>query len=94
MSTRSGRYLMAVWDGGGNAAPQLAVGGGTRFVDICFNSIFTDMAFSSHINQAERNTNQAVQTVTAVQQRLKEQRGQVEGRLGVITRRRQELLTS
>jgi MGT family glycosyltransferase len=26
MSTRSGRYLMAVWDGGGNAAPQLAVG--------------------------------------------------------------------
>jgi uncharacterized protein YdcH (DUF465 family) len=78
----------------GQLAPQLAVGGGTRFVDICFNSIFTDMAFSSHINQAERNTSQALQTVTAVQQRLKEQRGQVEDRLAAITRRRQELLTS
>jgi hypothetical protein len=78
----------------GQLAPQLTVGSGTRFVDICFNSIFTDMAFSSHINQAERNTSQALQTVTAVQQRLKEQRGQVEDRLAAITRRRQELLTS
>ena len=54
----------------GQLAPQLTIGSGTRFVDICFNSIFTDMAFSSHINQAQANTAQAVQTVTNVQQRL------------------------
>jgi hypothetical protein len=78
----------------GQLAPQLTVGSGTRFVDICFNSIFTDMAFSSHISQAQRNTAQAVQTVSSVQQRLQEQRSQAEDRLEQIAERRQQLLGS
>jgi hypothetical protein len=76
----------------GRLAPQLAVGSGTRFVDICFNSIFTDMAFSSHIRQAGQNTDQAVQTVCDVQQQLQEQRSQAEYRLEQIAERRQQLL--
>ncbi len=76
----------------GQLAPQLTVGSGTRFVDICFNSIFTDMAFSSHIRQAGQNTDQAVQTVSDVQQRLQEQRSQAEYRLDQIAERRQQLL--
>jgi hypothetical protein len=78
----------------GQLAPQLTIGGGTRFVDICFNSIFTDMAFSSHIREAEQSTAQAVQTVSAVQQRLEDQRSQAQDRLGQIAERRQQLLAS
>ena len=78
----------------GQLAPQLTIGSGTRFVDICFNSIFTDMAFSSHINQAQANTAQAAQTVTNVQQRLAEQRSLAENRLDQIAGRRQQLLAS
>jgi hypothetical protein len=76
----------------GQLAPQLTVGSGTRFVDICFNSIFTDMAFSSHIRQAEQTTAQAVQTVSDVQRQLREQRSQAEHQLEQITGRRQQLL--
>jgi hypothetical protein len=78
----------------GQLAPQLTVGGGTRFVDICFNSIFTDMAFSAHIGQAQQNTAEAVQTVSGVQQRLQEQRSQAENQLEQIAERRQQLLAS
>jgi hypothetical protein len=78
----------------GQLAPQLTVGSGTRFVDICFNSIFTDMAFSAHINQAQQNTAQALQTVSGVQQKLQEQRSQAEQRLEQIAERRQQLLAS
>jgi hypothetical protein len=76
----------------GQLAPQLTVGSGTRFVDICFNSIFTDMAFSSHIRQAGQNTDQAVQTVSEVQQQLQDQRSRAEYRLEQIAERRQQLL--
>jgi alkylhydroperoxidase/carboxymuconolactone decarboxylase family protein YurZ len=76
----------------GQLAPQLTVGRGTRFVDICFNSIFTDMAFSSHIRQAEQNTDQAIQTVSAVVQQLQEQRSRAEVRLRQIDDRRRHLL--
>ena len=78
----------------GQLAPQLTVGNGTRFIDICFNSIFTDMAFSAHIGQAQQNTAQAAQTVSGVQQRLQEQRSQAEDRLKQIAERRQQLLVS
>jgi hypothetical protein len=78
----------------GQLAQQLTVGSGTRFVDICFNSIFTDMAFSSHISQAQQNTAGAVQTVSGVQQRLQEQHSQAEQRLEQIAQRRQQLLAS
>ncbi len=78
----------------GQLAPQLTVGSGTRFVDICFNSIFTDMAFSAHISQARQNTAQALQTVSGVTQRLQQQRSQAEQRLEQIAERRQQLLAS
>ena len=76
----------------GQLAPQLAVGSGTRFLDICFNSIFTDMAFSSHIDQARLNTDQATDTVSGVQRQLAQQRAQAEDRLRQIARSREELL--
>jgi hypothetical protein len=78
----------------GQLAPQLTVGSGTRFVDICFNSIFTDMAFSAHIRQAQQNTADALQTVSGVQQKLQQQRGRAEQRLEQIADRRQQLLAS
>jgi hypothetical protein len=78
----------------GELAPRLSIGSGTRFVDIWFNSIFTDMAFSSHINQARQNTAQAVQTVNSVQQLLRQQRDQAQRRLAQIAERRQQLLAS
>jgi chromosome segregation ATPase len=78
----------------GQLAPQLTVGSGTRFVDICFNSIFTDMAFSSHISEAQQNTAEAVETISGVRRRLQEQHSQAEQRLEQIAERRQQLLAS
>ncbi len=78
----------------GQLAPQLTVGSGTRFVDICFNSIFTDMAFSSHISEARQNTAEAVETISSVQEQLQEQQSQAEQRLEQIAQRRQQLLAS
>jgi hypothetical protein len=76
----------------GQLAPQLAMGSGTRFFDICFNSIFSDLAFSSHIRQAEQSAAQAVQTVSGVQQRLQEERSRAGQRLVQIAGRREQLL--
>jgi hypothetical protein len=76
----------------GQLAPQLAVGGGTRFVDIWFNNIFSDFAFQDHLRDARQNTSAAIQTVGGVQRQLNARREQVTSRLSVIATHREELL--
>ena len=78
----------------GQLAPQLRIGGGTKFVDIWFNNIFTDLAFRDHLREAQQNTDQAIQTVSNVQRQLAGQQEQVTGRLAAIRARREELVSS
>jgi hypothetical protein len=78
----------------GQLAPQLSVGSGTRFVDIWFNNIFTDLAFQDHIRQAQQNAAAAVETVSSVERQLSARREQVQDRLAVNAQRRGELLAS
>src|SRR5262249_41950619 len=49
------RTELAVVGDPGLTAPQLAIGGGTRFADVWFDNIFTDLAVGERIRQAQQN---------------------------------------
>ncbi|WP_156313253.1 hypothetical protein [Micromonospora sp. HK10] len=74
-------------------APQLAVGGLTRFVDVWFDNIFTDLAVRDRIKQAQRNVAQSLQLVREVQARLEQRAAHVHARLATIDTDRRDLLT-
>ncbi|MEV0428703.1 hypothetical protein [Micromonospora sp. NPDC050495] len=74
-------------------APQLAVGGLTRFVDVWFDNIFTDLAVRDRIKQAQQNVAQALQLVREVQARLEQRAAHVCVRLATIDSDRCDLLT-
>lgn len=74
-------------------APQLAVGGGTRFVDVWFDNIFTDLAVRDRIRQAQQNVARSMQLVSDVQARLTTRAARVRARLSAIEAERQDLLT-
>ncbi|MEG3632634.1 hypothetical protein [Micromonospora palythoicola] len=74
-------------------APQLAVDGLTRFVDVWFDNIFTDLAVRDRIKQAEQNVARSMQLVRQVQARLEQRANQVRARLATIDTERRDLLT-
>ncbi|GIJ24786.1 hypothetical protein [Micromonospora lutea] len=74
-------------------APQLAVNGLTRFVDVWFDNIFTDLAVRDRIKQAEQNIAQSMRLVRDVQARLEQRAAQVRARLAMIDIERRNLLT-
>jgi len=74
-------------------APSLAVDGLTRFVDVWFDNIFTDLAVRDRIKQAEQNVARSIQLVRDAQGRLDQRAAQTRARLATIETERLELLT-
>jgi hypothetical protein len=77
----------------GLTAPQLAVGGGTRFADVWFDNFFTDMAVGGRIKQAQQQVTESVQVVERLRAQLASRAGETEARLRAIEAERQHLLT-
>ncbi|HEU5417599.1 MAG TPA: hypothetical protein VFV41_07880 [Streptosporangiaceae bacterium] len=74
-------------------APQLEMSAGTRFVDVWFDNIFSDLAVNGRISQARRNVDSSLQVVGEVRSRLSERARQAQGRLAAIETERRDLLT-
>jgi hypothetical protein len=74
-------------------APNLAVDRLTRFVDVWFDNIFTDLAVRDRIKQAEQNVARSMQLVREVQGRLEQRAAQARARLATIETERLDLLT-
>jgi hypothetical protein len=74
-------------------APNPAIDGLTRFVDVWFDNIFTDLAVRDRIKQAEQNAARSMQLVREVQGRLDRRATQARARLAAIETERRDLLT-
>lgn len=74
-------------------APRLATDGLTRFVDIWFDNIFTDLAVREGIRQAQHSVDQSSRLVADVRHRLAERDARDRDRLAAIETERRDLLT-
>jgi hypothetical protein len=74
-------------------SPMITLSSATRFVDLFFNNIFTDLAVRDRIQQGQQNVAQSLQMVSAVEERLKAQSAEVQSRLSQIEAQRRDLLT-
>lgn len=74
-------------------APDLMVDGLTRFVDVWFDNIFTDLAVRDRIKQAEHNVARSMRLVHEVHGRLDQRAAQIRARLAAIETERHDLLT-
>ncbi|MDG4825607.1 hypothetical protein O7635_27485 [Asanoa sp. WMMD1127] len=86
------RTELADVDGAAVAAPQLAIDGLTRFVDVWFDNIFTDLAVRDRIRQAEANVERCQQLVHEVHARLEHRTAAARARLTAIETERRDLL--
>jgi hypothetical protein len=77
----------------GVTAPQLATDGLTRFVDIWFDNIFTDLAVRDRIRQAQENVARCTEVAAGVESRLYIRDADARARLAEIETERQALLT-
>jgi hypothetical protein len=78
----------------GLTAPQLAVSGGTRFVDVWFDNFFTDIAVGDRIRQAQRQVAESVEAVDRLRARLTSRASTTQARLNAIEAERDSLLTA
>jgi hypothetical protein len=83
--------LRDVW-AGPQVVPSLGVDGTTRFVDIWFDNIFTDMAVADRIARAQASTNAAQHAVHEIIGRLRRGSQEITARSENAARRRIELL--
>jgi len=74
-------------------SPMITLSSATRFVDLWFNNIFTDLAVRDRIQQGQQNVAQSLQMVSAIEGRLKTQSAEVQSRLSQIEAQRRDLLT-
>lgn len=74
-------------------APDLAIDGLTRFVDVWFDNIFTDLAVGDRIRRAEENVDRSAQLVHEVHGRLEKRAAEIRARLAALDTERRELLT-
>jgi hypothetical protein len=74
-------------------APRLAIDGLTRFVDVWFDNMFTDLAVRDRIKQAEQNVNRSLDLVHEVQGRLENRAAEARARLATVEAERTSLLT-
>src|SRR5262245_112553 len=88
------RTELADVSGLGVTAPQLAMDGLVRFVDIWFDNIFTDLAVRNRIQQAKENVARAGRIVTDIRERLTQRGVEAQKRLSAIDSSRQAFLTS
>jgi hypothetical protein len=87
------RTELADIGGTGLTAPQLAMDGTTRFLDVWFDNIFTDLTVRDQIKQAQANVARSIQLVTTVYGRLERRAAQTRARLDGIDKQRHSLLT-
>jgi chromosome segregation ATPase len=73
-------------------APDLPVDGLTRFIDVWFDNIFTDLAVRDRIKQAQQNINRCVLLVEEVEHRLDQHTVRIRARLADIEAERHRLL--
>jgi len=64
--------------------PLLDISTRTKFVDMWFDNIFTDMAVHDRIKQAQQNVDHSLQLVREIQERLTAQLAQTQARLTSI----------
>ena len=74
-------------------APELAVDGLTRFVDVWFDNIFTDLAVGDRIKKAKRSVERCLQLVDEVENRLRQRSARAGATLTSLDQQRRELLT-
>lgn len=74
-------------------SPMITLSSATKFVDLWFNNIFTDLAVRDRIQQGQQNVAESHQMVSPVEDRLKSQSAEVQARLTEIEAQRQDLLT-
>lgn len=75
-------------------SPLITLSSATKFVDLWFNNIFTDLAVRDRIKQGQQNVAQSLQMVSAIEERLKAQSAEVHARLTEIEAQRSGLLTA
>ncbi|GIF62108.1 hypothetical protein Ais01nite_01430 [Asanoa ishikariensis] len=73
-------------------APQLAIDGLTRFVDVWFDNIFTDLAVRGRIQRAQENVARCAAMVDDVRGRLERRTASAHERLVAIATERRNLL--
>ena len=74
-------------------APQLALSGGTKFVDVWFDNFFTDLAVADRIRQAQQQVTDSAEIVERLRGRLTARARAAQGRLAAIEAERERLLT-
>lgn len=74
-------------------APQLTVTGTTKFVDIWFDNLFTDLAVRDRIKRAQQNVARCTRLVEQVRARLAQRAEQADARMATIGKERHLLLT-
>jgi hypothetical protein len=75
------------------AAPQLGITELTRFVDIVFDNIFTDLSVRSRIQDAQWSVDRCRRLVAQIRSNLDRRAEVVRARLAELERQRRELLT-
>ncbi|GAA1405532.1 hypothetical protein GCM10009662_35950 [Catellatospora coxensis] len=79
---------------GGGAATALAISGLTRFLDVWFDNIFTDLAVRDRIKQALAGAKQCDEQVGRIGQQLDGRHAQVRARLAQLAADREQTLTT
>lgn len=87
------RRELADVGGATEVVPALGITELTRFLDIWFDNIFTDLSVSSRINDAKATTGGAQRAVAAVQRSLRDRREALRAQSDDLSSRRTELLS-
>jgi len=87
------RTELADLDHTAQTSPLITISSATKFVDMWFGNIFTDLAVRDRITQGQQNVEHSLQVVNDVQQRVSAQIAQAQARLAQIEAERRDLLT-
>ncbi len=87
------RRELADVGGAGAVVPSLDIDGLTRFLDVWFDNIFTDLTVSSRIKDAKATMGDAQRAVAAVQRSLLDRRNALRAQADDLNSRRTELLS-
>jgi hypothetical protein len=74
-------------------SPLISISSATRFVDMWFGNIFTDLAVRDRITQGQQNVAHSLQVVSDVRQQLSTRIAEAQARLAQIEAERRDLLT-
>ncbi|HSR86437.1 MAG TPA: hypothetical protein VLM11_19850 [Streptosporangiaceae bacterium] len=87
------RTELADLDHTAETSPLISISNATKFVDMWFGNIFTDLAVRDRITQGQQNVAHSLQVVSDVQQRLSARIAEARARLAQLDAERRDLLT-